>query len=179
MKTILQVSGGKDSMALAYFLEAFWPMLTIVWVDTGDAPPRAEQWLMDTFGGMENFFRIQTDSKGHRMAVGNPTPVTWLGCCSENMYLPMNDFVKWGGYRQVMRGTKACDPHVHGVFPGDVVDGVLYTFPLWSWTDDDVEEYLGDRLPEQYRQGAVGMPDCVTCPAVEPCGGTTKHLWEK
>lgn len=177
MKTVLQVSGGKDSMALALFLEAFWPMLTIIWLDTGDAPPAAERWLIDTFGHMDNFHRLKTDSKAFRREYGEPRPDNWLACCACNMYLPMADFVREGGFRQVIRGTKAGDPHVMGVFPGDVVDGVLYTFPLWQWTDADVEEYLGDRLPEQYRRGAIGMPDCVTCPAVEPCGGITKDLW--
>jgi 3'-phosphoadenosine 5'-phosphosulfate sulfotransferase (PAPS reductase)/FAD synthetase len=179
MRTLLQLSGGKDSMALLYFMEAFWNFIDIAWLDTGDCPPSTERRIIDTVGHLRGFHRIKTDSKGFRRENGEPRSDNWLACCSLNMYLPMADFVREGGYRQVLRGTKACDPHVHGVYPGDVVEGVLYTFPLWNWTDDDVEEYLGDRLPVQYRNGAIGMPDCVTCPAVEPCGNTTKHLWKE
>jgi len=39
MRTILQFSGGQDSIALLYLMEPFWEDLTVVWADAGDASP--------------------------------------------------------------------------------------------------------------------------------------------
>jgi hypothetical protein len=90
----------------------------------------------------------------------------------------MAQFIYGRGYRQVFRGSRKFDPHFHGVFPGDVTDGVLYTMPLWDWTNAQVNDYLGSVLPAEYLADVNGMPDCLTCSVVESCGGKNREVWE-
>src|SRR5579863_29182 len=41
----LQISGGKDSLALLYLMREHWPKLTVYWLNTGDAfPETVELW---------------------------------------------------------------------------------------------------------------------------------------
>lgn len=178
MKIALQFSGGKDSLALLWYMEALWDFIDVIFVDTGDVYPSTLRRVERMAARVPNFIKIDTDSVAYRAEHGNPDAKTWLECCVANVYQPMHEYVIKNGYRQVLRGTKAVDPHIHLVFPGDIIDGILFTFPLWGWTDLAVMQYLGKRLPDEYRIGAVGMPDCKTCPAFEMCGGTTKPLWD-
>ena len=93
---------------------------------------------------MPHFIHLKSDAKAYRKMHGDPDSESWFRCCTDNIYLPMHEYITKNHYRQVMRGTKAIDPHIHTVFPGDMLDGVLFTFPLWFWTDVDVMIYLGD-----------------------------------
>lgn len=179
MKTALQFSGGKDSLALLLHMRALWDHLTVVHVDTGDLPESAVELVASVAASVPHFKTVYTDSKLFRRANGDPTGDNWARCCSVNIWMPMHDAIREAGFRQIMRGTKACDPHIHAVFPGDIADGLLFTFPLWNWSDKDVENYLGDHLPAGYKRGAEGMPDCVSCTAQEACGMRTKHLWKE
>lgn len=177
MRTALQFSGGKDSLALLFHLEALLPMLDVVILDTGDLTEAAKKNIGIALSMTKNVTFITGNSKRTRQNNGEPTSSNWIQCCAESIWLPMANFIKEKGYRQVMRGTKRCDPYIHGVFPGDVIDNTLYTMPLWHWSDDDVKRYLQDKLPAEYLAGAEGMPDCVSCPVPEACGGRTRRLW--
>lgn len=173
----LQFSGGKDSLALVYFMQALWPFCDVIFMDTGDALPETIERVEEVKGLVPKFTWLKSDSLAYRKEHGDPNRESWIRCCVANVYKPMHEYVLSQGYRQIIRGTKAIDPHLHLVFPGDVLDGILYTFPLWHWTDRDVMQYLGDKLPKPYKMGAIGMPDCATCTATEMCGGSTKVLW--
>ena len=177
IRTALQFSGGKDSLALVYHLEALLPFIDVVMLDTGDLTEEAYKNAEMIRSIAPNFEVINTFPKFYRQTVGEPTSQNWIQCCAENIWLPMAQHIKANGYRQIFRGTKRCDPHLHGVFPGDVIDGVVYTMPLWDWSDDEVKAYLNEKLPEPYRNGAGSMPDCVSCPVPEACGGRTRRLW--
>jgi phosphoadenosine phosphosulfate reductase len=178
MRTALQFSGGKDSLALLMHMRALWPFLTVIHVDSGDLPLSARMMIEKLRLSVPHFKTIKADSLGYRAKHGDPTGRDWTRCCNENIWMPMNTALHEMGFKQVIRGSKACDPHIHVVYPGEVVEGMLYTFPLWHWSDKDVEDYLGPMLPDAYRNGSVGMPDCATCPVEEACGGRTKDLWK-
>jgi phosphoadenosine phosphosulfate reductase len=178
MKSALQFSGGKDSLALLWFTQALWPFIDVIFMDAGDVYPSTMKRVEEMAKLVPNFIHLKSDAPAYRREHGDPDGETWFRCCTDNIYLPMHEYITANGYRQVLRGTKAVDPHIHAVFPGDMLDGVLFTFPLWFWTDVDVMTYLGDRLPTEYRFGAVGMPDCASCTAIEMCGGTTKRVWD-
>jgi phosphoadenosine phosphosulfate reductase len=178
VKTALQFSGGKDSLALLWYMEALWPYLDVVYMDSGDAFPSTQGMVTYLKSIVPNFIHLRGDSVEYRRQYGDPTPRSWVNCCKDNIWQPIYEYVRDRGYRQILRGSKACDPHVHMTFPGDVLEGVLFTYPLWHWSDADVKSYLGDRLPPAYLMGAVGMPDCRTCTAVEACGGSTRQVWK-
>jgi phosphoadenosine phosphosulfate reductase len=179
VKVALQFSGGKDSLALLWYMQAMWPFIDVIFMDTGDMYPSTLKRVEELKSIVPSFIHLKSDAPAYRRQHGDPHGATWLQCCFNNVYEPMHRYIRANGYRQVLRGTKAVDPHVHIVYPGDVLDNILFTFPLWHWTDIDVEQYLGLRLPTEYRMGAVGMPDCKTCTAVEMCGGTTKRIWDE
>ena len=178
MKAVIQFSGGRDSLALAYHMRALTPFVDVVMVSTGDMPEAAYRNLQLVRDLGFNVSVVETDPKDWRTRYGDPAGDNWTTCCYANIWLPMGEFVQQHGYRQVIRGTRRCDPHFHGVMPGDIVDGVLYTFPLWDWTDKQVNDYLGPLLPEAYRKDVNGMPDCLTCTAVEACGGKNRGEWD-
>mgnify|MGYP000647980228 CR=1 FL=1 len=177
MRAVIQFSGGRDSLALAYHMRALTPFVDVVMVDTGDMPLYAyeNKALVKSLGF--NVHVVQTHPSDWRVENGQPDGSNWTVCCYRNIWLPMSEFIEANGYRQVIRGTRRCDPHFHGVMPGDIVDGVLYTFPLWDWTDKQVNDYLGPLLPEAYRNDVNGMPDCLTCPVMEACGGKNREVW--
>jgi len=177
MKAALQFSGGKDSLALVFHLQALLPYIDVLMLDTGDMTEAAYENAQLVKQIAPHFKVIETDSKAHRKESGDPTSANWLNCCLANIWAPMAEYLYANGYKQVFRGTKRCDPYLHGVTPGDVVQGVIYTLPLWEWSDEDVRTYLGTKMPEQYLNGAKGMPDCVSCPVPESCGGRTRGLW--
>ena len=177
MRAVIQFSGGRDSLALAYHMRALTPFVDVVMVDTGDMPDAAYKNLQLVRDLGFNVELVQTRSDDWRSRNGNPSGDNWIACCFHNIWMPMGEFVQQRGYRQVIRGTRRCDPHFHGVMPGDIVDGVLYTFPLWDWTDKQVNDYLGPLLPEAYRNDVNGMPDCLTCPVMEACGGKNREVW--
>jgi phosphoadenosine phosphosulfate reductase len=177
MKAALQFSGGKDSLALLFHLQALLPYIDVLMLDTGDMTEAAHENAQLAKQIAPNFHTIETDSVGYRQINGEPTSENWLNCCAANIWAPMNNYIQANGYRQIFRGTKSCDPYVHGVFPGDVVQGIVYTMPLWEWDDGDVRDYLGIKMPEPYLEGAKGMPDCVSCPVAEACGGKTRNMW--
>jgi len=178
MRTALQFSGGKDSLALLFYMRALWPFITVVHLDTGDAYTATRQRVMALAKVIPNFVLLRSDSIAYRKANGPPGGATWISCCRANIFVPMHEYLFANGYRQVLRGTKACDPHVHMTFPGDVMDGILFTYPLWHCPDGAVCLSLGEHLPAPYRKGATGMPHCKSCEAVEACGNT-KHLWDE
>ena len=176
MRAALQFSGGKDSLALAYHLQALLRHIDVVMVDTGDMTAAAYRNAELVKDISPNFYTIRTDSKGDRLLNGEPTSANWIDCCQRNIWWPMQAFIRDRGYTQVFRGAKRCDPHFHGVYPGDVVEGVIYTMPLWEWSNKDVVGYLGDKCPVQYGK-VSGMPDCVSCPVMESCGGKDREVW--
>lgn len=178
MKTAIQFSGGKDSLALLFHLEALLPFLDVVMVNTNDMTEAAYENAALAKTMAPNFHVINTFSNDYRRIYGDPTSQNWLKCCAANIWTPMQNFIREKGYRQIFRGTKRCDPYIHGVYPGDVVGGLIYSMPLWDWSDQDVKDYLKDKLPKPYQDGAKGMPDCVSCPVPESCGGRTRDMWK-
>ena len=178
MRSVIEFSGGRDSLALAYHMRALTPFVDVVMLDSGDMPKAAHVNLQLVRDLGYNVEIVQTRSDLWREKHGQPDGGNWIVCCYNNIWLPKGEWVRERGYRQVMRGTRRCDPHFHGVMPGDVVDGVLYTFPLWDWTDKQVNDYLGPLLPEAYRNDVNGMPDCLTCPVTEACGGKNRGEWD-
>ena len=173
-KSAVQFSGGKDSLALVYHLQALLPHMDVVMVDTGDMPHHAYRNAELAQSIAPNFIILRSPPR-----TTTPTSEDWPLCCATHIWEPMAAFIQDAGYRQVFRGAKRCDPHFHGVYPGDEVNGVVYTMPLWDWSDHDVYAYLADKLPDPYTRGARGMPDCMSCPVPESCGGHTRDLWRE
>ena len=172
MKTALQFSGGKDSLALLMHMKAFWPFMDVLHVNTGDSPEPVEEIIEWASKTLPRFTVIYSDSREFRRTHANPNGESWFNCCAANIYLPMAALVKHNGYRQILHGTKRCDPHIHGAFPGDIHDGVIYTFPLWDWSDRDVETIWASRCRPRTAKGRSVCRTASHVPPQSPAGAT-------
>lgn len=187
MRTVLQFSGGKDSLACLYLLEPRWHEITVAWVNTGAAFPEVLE-LMERVRALVPDFREITSAqtiarRGYPVDV-LPINATDLGaliegrsgttfqsrydCCAATLWAPMYRAMKDLGATTVIRGQKRCDRRRSPIADGQVVDGIEYRFPLEGWSDDDVRTYLEERgvpLPRNYAEGMTTGLDCWNCTA--------------
>lgn len=168
MKTILEFSGGKDSLACLYLLEPRWHEILVLWLNTGAALPEVVRFMAQIRARVPHFLEVhgaQTiDTLGWPADVV-PTRETPLGklstgqwpkdspvlfqsrfeCCAAAIWHPMDEAVRQIGAEVVIRGQKLCDPMRSPIVDGQVVEGIRYEFPLAHWTDPEVERYLTER----------------------------------
>lgn len=185
MKSCLQFSGGKDSLACLYLLQDRWDEIIVAWVDTGASFPETLQ-QMEAVSRMVPDFRIvhatqSIDSRGFPvdMIPVRNTPVGRLlepgaiayqsryDCCAAALWKPMVDACREWGVTEVIRGTKRADKRRTPLQEGAVVEGVTFRFPIADWSDEEVLAYLEDRgvaLPGNYATMGTGL-DCWNCTA--------------
>ena len=189
MTTILQFSGGADSLATLFLKRPQWDDITVVWLDTGAAYEDTHK-LMERMHKLLPYFRVLRSDKrsweringvavdvvperytllGHLIHSSAPSPlyVSYLQCCAANIWKPMDDYVKLVGATTVIRGQRAEEKKKAPVRNGQVVDGVRYEFPIEDWTRQEVIDYCKevcpDLLPSYYDQGEDSSHDCWDC----------------
>lgn len=186
MKTVLQFSGGKDSLACLYLLEPRWNDITVAWCNSGAAFPEVIEQMQRIKSLVPNFVEIQGQQS---IAIhGYPADVlpiasTWYGhqfegrrgfvfqsrydCCAAALWTPTLAAMHRMEVTHIIRGEKQADLKRSGLADGAVVGGIAYEFPLSDWTDADVLAYLhekGIELPANYRHMTTGL-DCWNCTA--------------
>lgn len=186
MTTVLQFSGGKNSLALLYLLEPRWHEITVAWVNAGFAFPETLAQMDQVRAMVPNFMEIPgVQSIEHE---GYPTDVlpissTALGqqferprpqrfqsrysCCATALWIPMQKRMKEISAQVIIRGQKRADDRAPRIPHGTVIDGVRYDFPLDDWTDEKVKDFLASRgvaLPASYRSINRGL-ECWNCTA--------------
>lgn len=186
MKTILQFSGGKDSLACLYLLEPRWAQIEVVWVNTGAAFPETLEQMERIRKLVPHFHEIQSnqniEDQGYPVDVvpllstmagtafeGYSGPVfqSRYSCCAAALWNPMVQTMQALKPDVIIRGQKRTDRNRVPIAHGEVVHGVEYQFPLDTWTDADVYAYLKERgipLPRNYERMATGL-DCWNCTA--------------
>lgn len=186
MCTVLQFSGGKDSLACLYLLKPEWPHLHVVWTNTGAAFPETIEQMERIRQTVPHFHELRTrqniESEGYPVDVV-PIAHTSLGqrfentggrlfqsrytCCAHALWIPMQEFTKKLGATTIIRGEKRCDGKKSGLEDGMVIEGVEYRFPLMEWSNADVYAYLNEQgiaLPSNYELMTTGL-DCWNCTA--------------
>lgn len=189
MKTALQFSGGKDSLACLHLMKPLWDDLTVVWCNTGAALPETVEMMTGVRQMVPHFAEIKSNQPAQRAEFGLPTDVlpvrhtafvqfiaqqqttprmqSFIECCMTNIMKPLYDWCAAEGVQQIIRGQKLSDNHRSPVRHGDVVDGVKYVFPVEDWTDEEVLTYLkmeGVDLPRNYAYFNSSV-DCWNCTA--------------
>jgi phosphoadenosine phosphosulfate reductase len=186
MTTVLQFSGGKDSLACLYLLESRWDEITVAWVNTGAAFPETLEQMEEIRSLVPHFVEIKsTQSIGTEGYPADVLPIasTTLGqyaegkhaqrfqsriaCCAAALWLPTQKAMKDLGATVVIRGQKRADRRSNRIQSGAVIEGVRYEFPLEDWTDERVTNYLASRgvsLPPNYGYMNTGL-DCWNCTA--------------
>ncbi len=170
MKTALQFSGGKDSLALAYLYRAQWNEITLYHLDTGDLLPEVREIVCHVEKMAPHFVRIQSDSAAWMAEYGLPSDlvpttstkagiaigagaqriVDRFDCCASNIMAPLHYRMLEDGVEVVLRGTKRADLRLLPAFDGDTSCGYEVRLPLQEWSHDDVFAYLKE----------VGAPVC-------------------
>lgn len=190
-RAALQFSGGKDSLALLHLARPYLDKITVFFGDTGAVYPHVVDFVhttcrdlgaklvivkppVDLFDYHERFGLpsdiVPVEVSPEMMAFKPVKPKQMLQspmtCCGALLWAPMTRAVNESGLPLVLRGSKACDPHV-SVPPGfKDADGREYGSPLWDWSDADVLDYLADKeVPDQYNHGIGDSMDCWACTA--------------
>ena len=187
MTTVLQFSGGKDSLACLYLLKARWQEITVAWTNTGAAFPETIDYMQRIRSLVPHFMEIAGKQnivqEGHPADL-LPTVRTALGqaiaakpaarfqsrwsCCSAAIWQPMHEAMKTMGAKVIIRGQKRADNLKAPIASGFTHEGIRVEFPLADWTDEDVYAFLereGVELPPNYLAGMRTGLDCWNCTA--------------
>lgn len=186
MTTVLQFSGGKDSLACLYLLKARWDDIIVCWVNTGAAFPETVAFMEEIRTLVPHFHEVRSSQNIERD--GYPADIVPVSrstfgqmlepsgaqrfqsryvCCGHALWTPLALAMKELKATTVIRGQKRADRLKAPYESGTVQDNIEYLFPLQEWSDTDVFAYLHERqvvLPRNYAQTKSGL-DCWNCTA--------------
>lgn len=177
-RAVVQVSGGRDSRAM---LELVAPHLRdtdfVVMLLTGDAPSETLTFAGELEKRFANVVVLNSDSVADRELNGHPSPVvlsdqpifadvlrtrSQFDCCHANRMLPLHTVTTGIEPDLILRGQRLTDEHKNPIPHLGESEGVVYAYPIADWTDEQVNLYLADRLPDFYKI-CSDAPDCMTC----------------
>lgn len=177
-RAVVQVSGGRDSRAM---LELVAPHLRetdfVVMLLTGDSPSDTLAYASELEKRFDNVVVLSTDSKLDRELNGHPSPVvlsdqpvfadvlrtrSQFDCCFANIMLPLHKFTLGLQPDLILRGQRNSDEHKNPIAHLNESDGIVYAYPIADWSDEQVDLFLADRLPDFYNT-CSDAPDCMSC----------------
>jgi 3'-phosphoadenosine 5'-phosphosulfate sulfotransferase (PAPS reductase)/FAD synthetase len=186
-KAALCVSGGKDSLAVAYLLRDDADRITAYHNDTGDLLPEVMEIVEHVRGMYPRFVTVRTDVMqwidahglpsdliphsqhpiGRMMAEASTVLVPRYDCCLANLMQPLFDRIVADGNTLLIRGTKAVDMNRLPVASGESPDGIEVWYPLQEWSNDAVFAYLRDVGAPICRvyEHVTNSPECARCSA--------------
>jgi phosphoadenosine phosphosulfate reductase len=181
-------SGGKDSLACLHLVKDYLDKVLVVWVNTGANFPEIIEMMEEVKANVPHFFEIKTNqpesikSKGYPVDVV-PVNYTNLGqsvtsikdlklrsyfeCCSENIWIPCNEEIYKLGITGIIRGQRNSEAHKAPIKSGHIENGIEYQFPIVSWSDSEVIDYLrseGVDIDERLSMAHSSL-DCWNCTA--------------
>ena len=186
-KIVLQFSGGKDSLACLLLTKPYWPKITVMWTNTGDAFPETIEQMETIKAMVPHFLEVRTDQPSQIRAHGWPSDVisvcaTEFGrilapengpviqgyplCCSANIWIPMLEATLRLGATLVLRGTRRNDARRATKEQTEVISGITFYHPMWLWTQTEVLAYVekAGLLPQHYGETETSL-DCMHCTA--------------
>lgn len=189
MRTVLQFSGGKDSLACLYLLRQQWDSLIVVWANAGNPYPDMLEFMERWKQRIPNFVVVQGNQPENVKLHGWPADIvptrnTTMGkiingtegpllqhytdCCRMNLWEPMTFAMQQIQPDVIVRGQRVEDDKKLPLRDGDVVDGITYRYPIQGWTTEGVFAYLrlvDADMPLGYDLGEKSGRDCWDCTA--------------
>lgn len=187
-KVVLQISGGKDSLACLHLLQPYWDRITVAWVNTGAAFPETVDLMSRIRAMVPHFNEVKSNQPDYVALMGMPADVvpvrnTAVGhlmqpgggvlvqpyweCCGANIWQPMQRAVLESGATLIIRGQRADEKRRAPISSGYTESGLTIWFPIEAWTACDAFDYLrsrGAEVPKHYEYTATSL-DCTTCTA--------------
>jgi len=186
-KVVLQLSGGKDSLACLHLAKPWWDKITVMWTNTGDSFPETVEQMAAIKAMVPTFLEVRTDQPAQIRENGWPSDVIpvratrfgrlltsedeapviqgWPLCCGANIWTPMFEATVRLGATLVIRGTRKSDRRA-AKSDTEVICGVTYHCPIWDWTAAEVFAHLDYHglLPAHYSETETSL-DCMHCTA--------------
>jgi phosphoadenosine phosphosulfate reductase len=190
LTTMLQFSGGKDSLACLYLNKERWEDedFCVGWLNSGAAYPETTELMEGWKKKILNFFEVKGDQPSVQAEWGIPTDIlpikfTAFGreigleppyllqdygsCCARSIWFPMAEAVKGLGITTIIRGQRDGESRRSPIRDNQVVEGITYRFPINDWSVEQVFSYLssvGAEIPPYYEGEPTGR-DCWNCTA--------------
>jgi 3'-phosphoadenosine 5'-phosphosulfate sulfotransferase (PAPS reductase)/FAD synthetase len=188
MKEVFQFGGGKDSLACLHLLRDQLDHICVMWLNTGAAFPETLELMdrvrkevpyfyevkSDVFADIEKFGwpsdLVPTAHTGWGKIATSTSGITlrpWYECCRNNFWLPLDKACRELGATRIYRGQRISEHYKSPVRSGAIIEGIEYVFPLQSWSEQDVFDYLEDNQIEvpAYYQKTKSSLDCWNCTA--------------
>jgi phosphoadenosine phosphosulfate reductase len=186
--TVLQFSGGKDSLACLYLNRHRWDDILVVWGNSGAAFPETVELMDEIRSTVPHFHEVKSDVLADIEQFGIPSDIvpvanthfggriagntglmvrSWVECCGRNLWGPMQAFMHECGATRIIRGQRNAEQYKSTIRDGDVIDGITYELPIQGWTDEQVFSYLKDSgvsVPAYYEYTGTSL-GCWNCTA--------------
>lgn len=186
--SVLQFSGGKDSLACLHLLRPFWDRLVVMWCNTGDAFPETVEQMREIERMVPRFIEVNTDARAQITQYGWPVDIMpvnrgavgraieghakqmmqpYTTCCGANKWHPMDAAARDLGATLVIRGQRNSERMKAPIRSGATYDGIEYWFPIEAWSEKNVFAYLhGINVPAPAHYAHTGTSlDCMHCTA--------------
>ena len=179
----LAFSGGKDSMACLHFLQ---DLDCAIHVDTGFSYPETRR-LVEYASSILPMHIVRSNRHEQNEREGLPAdvvPIDWtnlgqqitgpkatkiqsyLGCCYENISLPILVKAKELGVTELVYGQRNQEHYKSPSRNGSIIEGITRLHPIEDWTDAEVMAYLETKMdvPDHYSIKHSSL-DCYDCTA--------------
>lgn len=188
ISTLLQFSGGKDSLACLYLYKNKWNKIIIAYVNTGAQYDDTKELVERISKIVPNFIEIKSNQPEQIQEYGYPSDIvplrntnignliqgitdikiqSYFNCCSKNIWEPMLDFVKSNNIRTIIRGQRKSENRKSPIKHGEIIDSVRYLFPIQNWSTQQVFDFLKQEnitIPDYYKEEETSH-DCWDCTA--------------
>lgn len=187
-----QFSGGKDSTAALFALRDQWALLTVYWLNSGDAFPETAAFvrrvaaevvaaggrfvevpgvvndIIAKYGPPSDLIAADASGPAWFYNIGSGTRLQdRVLCCARSKMFPMHERMVADGITLVVRGQRAADIYKGPLHSGESADGIEFYYPIEGWSDSEVFAWAIEHnvLPPLYSAGLARSGDCMRCSA--------------
>lgn len=184
----LQLSGGKDSLAILHGAIPWLDRICVYWMNPGNPFPETVAIMDELRQAVPHFKEVPGRQRAITQADGWPSdvvPIRWttfgqftfgpkpfkvqgrLDCCFRSLMEPMHQAMIDDGITCIIRGKRSEEADKTPTRTGSVIDGIEFVYPIWDWKKAEVEQYLIQHsvpIPPSYEFAKHSL-DCMDCTA--------------